>query len=263
MTNHRPVAVVTGASSGIGLELARVLAREGHDLVLVARREPELRSLAAELSSRFGAESTVIAADLSQPDGADYVYESVMNDGLKVDVLVNNAGFATHGRFTETSATTEQQMLAVNIVALTNLTKLFLPAMAKRGRGRILNVASTAAFQPGPFMAIYYASKAYVLSFTEALAEELRGTGVAATALCPGVVPTGFQDVAGLDDSSPMLHSPAVKSPEYVAQAAYAAMAKGKPVVIPGGLNKLGVQSLRVAPRRVVATVIKRLHPPD
>jgi uncharacterized protein len=263
MVLARPIALVTGGSSGIGVDLARVLAREGHDLILVARREPELKAVAAELSTRYGADSTVITADLSTPDGPAKVFDEVTAAGLDVDVLVNNAGFADHGRFWETDPDTAQQMLMVNVVALTDLTRRFLPAMCARRRGHVLNVASTAGFQPGPFMAVYYASKAYVLSFTEALAEELRGTGVAATALCPGVVPTGFQDVAGLDDSSPMLHSPAVKSPEYVAQAAYAAMAKGKPVVIPGGLNKLGVQSLRVAPRRVVATVIKRLHPPD
>jgi uncharacterized protein len=259
----RPVALVTGASSGIGRELARVLAREGHDLVLVARREPELQALAAELTSRFGADSTVVAADLSVADGALQVYDAVTAAGLSVEVLVNNAGFGGHGRFAETSAADEQRMLAVNVVALTELTKLFLPEMAERHRGRILNVASTAAFQPGPFMAVYYASKAYVLSFTEALGEELAGTGVTATALCPGVVPSGFQDAAGLSADAPMSKSPGAKSPEFVAQAGYDAMMSGKRIVIPGALNKFGVQSLRIAPRRAVLGVVRRLHPPE
>jgi short-subunit dehydrogenase len=263
MTRSRPVALVTGASSGIGLELARVLAREGHDLVLVARREPELRALAEELTSKFGVAATVVAVDLSLPDGARQVYDAVSAAGIDVDVLVNNAGFGGHGRFVDTSTANEQRMLAVNVVALTDLTKAFLPAMVSRGRGRILNVASTAAFQPGPFMAIYYASKAYVLSFTEALGEELDGTGVTATALCPGVVPSGFQDAAGLSADAPMSKSPGAKSGEFVAQAGYDGMMHGKRVVIPGVLNKIGVQSLRIAPRRAVLRVVRKLHPPD
>jgi short-subunit dehydrogenase len=176
---------------------------------------------------------------------------------------VNNAGFGGQGRFAETDGATELRMLAVNVVALTDMTKLFLPAMAHRGSGRVLNVASTAAFQPGPFMAVYYASKAYVLSFTEALAEELKGSGVTATALCPGVVPTGFQDAAKLSDQLPLLHSPGVKPPEFVAEAGYAGMMSGRRIVIPGALNKIGVQSLRVSPRRAVVSLVRRLHPPE
>ncbi len=262
MTTPRPVALVTGASSGIGQELARVLAREGHDLVLVARREPELRALGDELSKRYGATSTVITADLSDPEGPQHVYDEVSAAGLSVDVLVNNAGFGGHGRFSETSADEELRMLAVNVVALTALTKLFLPAMTTRGRGHVLNVASTAAFQPGPFMAVYYASKAYVLSFTEAIAEELAGTGVTATALCPGVVLSGFQQAAGLGADQPMLKSPGMKSASFVAEAAYDGMVRGKRIVIPGALNKVGAQSIRFAPRRAVTAVIRRLHPP-
>jgi uncharacterized protein len=263
MPHTRPVALVTGASSGIGLALARVLAREGHDLVLVARREPELAALADELKSRYGADATVIAADLSVATGPRQVFDAVTTAGLQVDVLVNNAGFGGQGRFSETDGATEQRMLAVNVVALTDMTKLFLPAMTKRGHGRVLNVASTAAFQPGPFMAVYYASKAYVLSFTEALAEELNGTGVTATALCPGVVPSGFQDAANLSKDAPMLKSPGAKPPEFVAEAAYDGMMRGRRIVIPGALNKIGVQSLRVSPRRAVVSLVRRLHPPE
>jgi uncharacterized protein len=258
----RPIALVTGASSGIGLELARVLAREGHDLVLVARREPQLNALADELKTRYGAASTVVPADLALANGPQRVYDAVIGAGLEVDVLVNSAGLGGHGRFSDTDPERERHTLAVNVVALTSLTKLFLPAMAERGSGRVLNVASTAAFQPGPFMAVYYASKAYVLSFTEALAEELAGTGVTATALCPGVVPTGFQEAADMSGDLPLLKSPGSKPPEFVAQAGYDGMMRGKRLIIPGVLNKVGVQSLRLSPRRVIVKLVRRLHPP-
>jgi short-subunit dehydrogenase len=258
-----PLALVTGASSGIGIELARVLAREGHDLVLVARREPELTSLATELRSRYGADATVITADLALADAPQAVYDAIAASGRAVDVLVNNAGLGGHGRFWESDAELEQRLLAVNIIALHTLTKLFLPGMVTRGHGRVLNVASTAAFQPGPFMAVYYASKAYVLSFTEALAEELTGTGVTATALCPGIVPTEFQAVAGLANDVPMLRSPGTKSAGYVANAAYNGMMQGRRVVIPGVLNKLGAQAGRISPRTTMVKVTKRLHPPS
>jgi hypothetical protein len=254
---------VTGASSGIGSELARVLAREGHDLVLVARREPELSALAAEVGSRYGATATVITADLASPGGPQHVFDATAAAELAVDVLVNNAGLGGHGRFWETDEDAERRTLAVNIVALTELTKLFLPAMVERRRGKVLNVASTAGFQAGPFMATYYASKAYVLSFTEAIAEELHGTGVTATALCPGVVPTGFQEAADMSPDLPLLRSPGAKSAEYVAQAGYDGMVRGKRVVVPGALNKVGVQGLRLSPRRAVTKVVGRLHPPD
>jgi len=263
MSRPRPIALVTGASSGIGLELARVLAREGHDLVLVARREPELKALADELSTRYGADSTVVAADLSVAGGPQAVFDAVTAAGLEVDVLVNNAGLGGHGRFWETDPDAEHRTLAVNVVALTELTKLFLPAMVGRGRGRVLNVGSTAGFQPGPFMATYYASKAFVISFTDALAEELTGTGVTATVLCPGVVPTGFQEAAQMSDDLPLLSSPGAKSAEYVAQAAYSGMMRGKRVVVPGALNKVGVQAIRLGPRRVVSKIVRRMHPPE
>jgi uncharacterized protein len=262
MSQDRPIALVTGASSGIGRELARVLAREGHDLVLVARREPALRELADEVKSRYGADATIILADLAVAGSTKQVFDDVAAACLVVDVLVNNAGLGGHGRFAETDLEFEQGVLAVNIVALTELTKLFLPAMITGRKGRILNVASTAAFQPGPFMAVYYASKAYVLSFTEAIAEELSGTGVTATALCPGVVATGFQAAGGIDGDLPLLRSPGAKSAEYVAQAGYDAMMKGKRIEIPGALNKVGAQGVRVTPRRVMVGITKRLHPP-
>jgi uncharacterized protein len=262
MTQTRPVALVTGGSSGIGLALARVLAREGHDLVLVARREAELRTIAAELTTKYGAAVTVVVVDLSVPGAARHVADQIEAAGLEVEILVNNAGFGGTGRFAETDAGHEDRMLAVNVVALTQLCKLLLPAMSRRGHGRILNVASTAAFQPGPFMAVYYASKAYVLSFTEALGEELAGTGVTATALCPGVVPSGFGEASGISDHAPLMRSPGAKSAETVAQAGYEGMVRGHRVVIPGLLNKIGVQGLRVSPRRAVTQLVRHLHPP-
>jgi uncharacterized protein len=257
----RPLAVVTGASAGIGRELADILAREGHDLVLVARRETELKALAEELHRRHGATSTIAAVDLSQPDAADQIVAAI-GAGTPVDVLVNNAGFGGHGAFAERPRGDEQRMLAVNVVALTDLTRVLLPGMVARSRGRVLNVGSTAAFQPGPFMAVYYATKAYVLSFSQALAEETRGTGVTVTCLCPGVTTTEFQQVAGVEDV-PLTKGPLSMSARDVAEAAYSGMSRGRLIVIPGVHNKVGAQATRIAPRQVMLKVVRRLHPVD
>ena len=255
----KPLAIVTGASAGIGRELAKVLAREGHDLVLVARREAELQTLADELKQRHGTDSIVAAVDLAAPDAADRVVAAVGN--RPVDVLVNNAGFGGVGAFVERDRETDQRMLAVNVVALTDLTKVFLPRMVARGRGRVLQVASTAAFVPGPFMAVYYASKAYVLSLSQALAEELSGTGVTVTCLCPGVTESEFHAVAGTQDR-PLTRTPMTMSSEAVAEAGYAAMIRGKRVEIPGAVNKLA-QGARFAPTALVTKVVRRMHPPE
>src|SRR3989475_8551934 len=193
-------ALITGASSGIGLELARVLAEHGHDGGLVARSEATLQSLAAELKAR-DVRAHVIVVDLSAPGAAKAVVDRVRDLALEIDVLVNNAGYGVYGPFLETSLDAELAMIRVNIVALTELTKRLLPAMVARKRGKILNVASTAAFLPGPLMAVYYATKAYVLSFSEAIANELEGTGVTVTALCPGPTASGFQAAARLEES--------------------------------------------------------------
>src|SRR3954468_23497255 len=228
----RPLAVVTGASAGIGRELADILAREGHDLVLVARREAELKTLAEELLQRHGAISTVAPVDLSQPDAADQVLAAIGPEAA-VDVLVNNAGFGGHGAFAERPRSDELRMLAVNVVALTDLTRVLLPGMVARGHGRVLNVGSTAAFQPGPFMAVYYATKAYVLSLSQALAEETRGTGVTVTCLCPGVTDTEFHGVAGTD-AQPLTSGALSMPARAVAEAGYRAMMRGKLIVVPG-----------------------------
>jgi short-subunit dehydrogenase len=254
----RATALVTGASAGIGLELARVLAREGHDLVLVARRESALKQLADELKDRYGADSAVVAVDLAEADAGARIEEAI--GSRPVDVLVNNAGFGGVGAFVEREHDDDMRMVAVNVVALTDLTKRFLPAMVARGHGRVLNVASTAAFQPGPFMAVYYATKAYVLSLSQALAEETSGTGVTVTCLCPGVTDTEFHGVAGTD-AQPLTSGPLSMSAASVAEAGYRAMVRGKLLEIPGVHNKVGAQSIRIAPRRVVLKVVRRLHP--
>lgn len=251
-------ALVTGASSGIGLELARLFAADGHDLVLVARRGDALKQLAAELGSRHGVRATVIAADLADPIGPAEIARSVEAAGLEIEFLVNNAGYGMHGRFAQADAAEELAMLQVNVVALTHLTSLFLPAMLARGRGRVMNVASTAAFQPGPLMAVYYASKAYVLSFTEALAEEVRGTGVTVTALCPGPTTSGFQARARMEAARLVRINPFMADAASVAAAGYAGLMRGKRIVIPGIANKLLAQSVRFAPR-VFATKVAAL----
>lgn len=236
-----------------------MLAREGHDLVLVARRQAELDELAAALKAQYGAGTQVVPADLAEPDAAAKVIAELGSDP-RVDVLVNNAGFGGHGAFAARDREADLRMVAVNVTALTDLTKLLLPGMVARGRGRVLNVASTAAFQPGPFMAVYYATKAYVLSLSEALAEELSGTGVTVTCLCPGVTETEFHAVAGTD-AQPLTQGPLAMSAAAVAEAGYKAMMRGKRLEVPGLHNKFGAASIRMAPRGVVLKVVRRLHP--
>ena len=263
--NHapaRPLALVTGASVGIGAELARELARHGHDLVLTARRVAPMQALADELR-RTGAEATVIAADLSRPGAVPAFLEDVVGRGLDVDVLVNNAGFGAAGRFARMEPHRLGEMLQVNIVALTELTRLLLPGMIERGFGRVLLVASVAGFQPGPHMAAYFASKAYVLSLGEALAYELRGTGVTVTTLCPGATATEFFDVAGTEKSIMARHLRRMMPPEEVARLAYRGLAAGKRVVITGAMNRLTAMAGRYAPRPVVLPVTERLMKED
>ena len=256
MTETR-TALITGASSGIGEELARLFAADGYRLVLVARSTDKLNELAREFLNAFKTETRVISADLGRPGAAAEIVAQL--DGAPVDVLVNNAGFGLFGAFAETPLDKELNMIQLNVVALTHLTKLLLPAMLARKSGRVLNVASTAAFQPGPLMAVYYATKAFVLSLSEALAEELRGTGVTVTCLCPGVTKTEFQQVAGVEDLT-LNVGPLAMSAQAVAEAAYAGMAKGKRLVVPGVHNKIGAQSVRVSPRGLVLRLVRRLH---
>lgn len=255
----RKTALVTGASAGIGRELAGLFAHHRHDVVLTARREERLRDLAAELQARTGVTAHVVAADLAAEDGARHLHDEVTGRGIDIEYLVNNAGFGTFGPFADTDPRQTMDLVRVNVAALTELTALFVPPMVARHSGRVLNVASAAAFQPGPLMATYYASKAYVLHLSEALSEELEGTGVSVTALCPGPVRTEFQEVAGMESSGLVLHKRLV-SVEEVAEAGYAAMMRGKPLVVPGMATKLLAFSVRFAPRRFVAKFVRRLQ---
>ena len=254
-----PTALVTGASSGIGLELATLLARDRHNLVFVARRRDRLEAIGRGLTEEIGVSVAILAHDLAQPEAPPAIAHELAERGLAIDILVNNAGFGVYGPFTETPLEKELAMIEVNVTALTHLTKLLLPGMIQRRRGRILNVASTAAFQPGPLMAVYYATKAYVLSFTEALANELAGSGVTVTALCPGPTVTEFQKEAGLEMTR-LFRSPLVMQAPEVARAGYEGMLRGKPIVIPGAGNRALVQALRVSPRRLVTAIARRIQ---
>lgn len=257
-TNGRPAALVTGASSGIGAELARILAREGYTIIASGRDRGRLSALASELECTYGAAVRICIADLADPEAADALYRETRTAVGRVEVLVNCAGFGRYGRYDETEWEWEEAMIRVNVTALSRLTKLFLPEMIARGRGMVLNVASTAAFQPGPFMAVYYATKAYVLHFTEALAEEFRSTGVSFTALCPGPVKTGFQLTAGssLPGSG---RNPFVLAAREVAEYGYRAMVRGKTVAIPGYANRLAVRLGRFVPRSFMRRLVRRI----
>ena len=258
MTSSTPGqrALVTGASNGIGLELARVLAREGCDLVITARNGPALGEIARDLSSAYHVVVHPMAADLALPGAAQALMQEIASAGLVVDVLVNNAGFGLFGPFATTPMDNEQRMIDLNISAVVTLTKLCLPGMIARRRGRVLNVASTAAFLPGPNMAVYYATKAFVLSFSEAIADELRETGVTVTVLCPGPTQTGFQQAARMQKSR--LVEGAMMDAADVAAAGYQGMLAGRPVVIPGASNRMVPVMTRVLPRRLVTIVSRR-----
>jgi short-subunit dehydrogenase len=258
MPDAKGTALVTGASAGLGLELARIFAKDKHDLVLVARRREKLDELASELGKAHGVKSLVLAADLADPKAPEAIFEQVAAAKLEVDFLVNNAGFGSNGRFHELDKRKELGMVEVNVTALLHLTRLFLPGMVARKRGRVLNVGSTAGFVPGPFMATYYASKAFVNSFTEALAHELRGTGVTATVLCPGATATEFAAVAGNDKSK--LFKSGVADSASVALYGYRAMLAGKTIAVPGIGNKLTVLAPRITPRVVARSIAARLN---
>jgi short-subunit dehydrogenase len=262
--SSRPIALVTGASGGIGLELAKLFAADGHDLVLVARDRDRLAAVARELESRHGIRATAAPADLADPAAPAALHAALEREGRRVDVLVNNAGFGLCGGFAELDASAQVEMVQVNVAALTHLTRLCLPPMLARRAGGILNVASTAAFQPGPLMAVYYASKAYVLSFSEALAGELAGTGVTVTALCPGPTATGFQSRAGMERSR-MLRDLRLMDASAVARAGYRAFRAGRRVVVPGWTNRLLAGAVCFLPRGLVLRVARRLNsqPPE
>ncbi|MGD1046155.1 MAG: SDR family oxidoreductase [Bacteroidota bacterium] len=254
-----PIALITGASNGIGLELAKLFARESHDLALVARSHDKLKYIAEDLQQTYGVQVKYYTKDLSISSTPEEIFEALQSEGGNIDVLVNNAGFGWRGEFAQMELTDTLEMIQVNITTLTHLTRLFLPGMIERRRGKILNVASTAAFQPGPMMAIYYASKAYVLSFSEALSEELQGTGVTVTAFCPGPTATGFGKRAGFTNEK-IFGGMLSMDPYTVALDGYKGLMKGKPLIISGWKNWLGTQLVRIIPRPLPARLVKKVQ---
>lgn len=254
---NRKTAVITGASSGIGLEFARLFARDGYDLVLVARRLNELEKLKTELEKESKISVKIIQKDLAKPTSAEDIFKDLEQD--RIDVLVNNAGFGSVGDFAESDWDVQSKMMNVNIVALVHLTRLFLSGMIKRGSGKILNVASTAAFQPGPLMAVYYATKSFVVSFSQAIATELIGSGVTVTCLCPGPTVSDFQDTAGMKKSK-IMKLLKFASAYDVALYGYRAMDKGKRLAIHGLMNRVFVCLIKFIPAGFILKLIRYLH---
>ena len=252
----RKTALITGASFGIGSEFARIFAREGYNLVLVARTADKLRQLASELEKAYGTRSLILAADLTDPGAPAYVLDQTKRADIQVDVLVNNAGFGQYGLFVDNDLEECLRQIQLNVTTLTHLTRLYLPAMVERGSGGVLNVASTAAFQAGPLMAVYFATKAYVLLFSEAIANELQGTGVTVTCLCPGATTTEFHKRAKA--TGMRLLKMGSMDAHTVAEDGYRAFVAGKPVVISGFKNWLVAQSVRFSPRRLVTAIARK-----
>jgi short-subunit dehydrogenase len=256
-------ALVTGASSGIGAEIAAILAARGHGLTLVARREDRLRSLADDLAATHGIRAEVVAADLSDEDDRTRVVTEVAERGLAVNILVNNAGFTTMGPVSAADVAGELAMVRTDVEAVVHLCTAFLPGMVERRSGAVLNVASTAAYQPLPGQAGYGASKAFVLSYSHAVRAELRGSGVSVTALCPGPVATGFAEASGLTDTEAGESLPAIMwvTARAVADAAVAGMDADRAVVIPGMANKVGAGAGWLAPRSLILPLLAKRHP--
>ena len=253
MTDHRETVLVTGASGGIGLELARVFAAHAYDLVLVARRAAELEALAERCRSEHDVRVDVMPMDLLGPDAPAKLVQQIVDHDLRIDVLVNNAGLMDMGAFAEIEIDQHERLLQLNILVLTSLTRRLLPAMIRRGRGRILNVASTSSFQPVPSLALYAASKAFVLSLSESLSEELKGTGVTVTALCPGITKTDMYDRAQDEhDSVRSLPGIFLSDVEDVAKEGFEACVAGRPVVVPGLPNRVLASSVGLYPRWLV-----------
>jgi uncharacterized protein len=257
--NQQKTALITGASGGIGYEFAKLFAQDGYNLVLIARSKEKLAQVAQNLQGKFGISVKIIIKDLGVPTAPEEIFTELQNEGTKIHALVNNAGFGSYGLFAETDINVELQMMQVNVVSVTHLTKLFVREMIKQREGKILNVASTAAFQPGPLMAVYYATKAYVLSFSEALANELEGTGVTVTALCPGPTESGFQKRADMEQSK-LVSGQKIMDAETVAKIGYRGLMENKTVVIPGLKNQILAQSIRITPRNLVTKIVRNLQ---
>ncbi|MBP5971947.1 SDR family oxidoreductase [Brasilonema sp. CT11] len=256
---QKQTALITGAASGIGYELAHLFARDSYNLVLVDKNGQKLSEIAEEFPKKFGIYVIKIVKDLSIPTAPEEIFTDLQQASIKVDVLVNNAGFGSYGLFYETNLAAEMEMLQVNLVSLTYLTKLFLKDMVNQGNGKILNVASTAAFQPGPLMAVYSATKTYILFFSEALANELKDTGVTVTVLCPGPTESAFHKITGMADSE-LLKNKKMMSAESVAKIGYAGLLAKATVVIPGVKNKILAELVRFTPRKLVTEVVRSMH---
>jgi len=254
----RNIAVVTGASSGIGAELAQALAARDYHVVAVARRVERLKELCQRISSA-GGECTAVAADLRSLVDRERVAATLEPNAQRVEVLINNAGLGTHGFFRDTDLERELELIDVNCAAVVHLTKRLLPWMLARQRGYIMNLASVAAFQPGPVMALYYASKAFVLSFSEALSEECEGTGVVVSALCPGTIPTEFQQRAGIASSAPPAYASKMSARD-VAEMGLEQMFAGKRVFVPAARNRLAIFVNRFLPRRAIVKAVRKIQ---
>jgi short-subunit dehydrogenase len=252
-------ALITGASNGIGLELAKVHASKGDNLILVARNKSKLEELKVELEKAFKVKVHIIAKDLSGSNSAKEVYEETTQQNIQIDYLINNAGFGDFGFFVENDWNKELQMINLNITTLTQFTKLYLQEMVKRRSGKIMNVASTAAFQSGPTMAVYYATKAYVLSFSEAIDNEVRDKGVTVTTLCPGATESGFQAAAAMEESA-LVKGKKLPSSKEVAEYGYKSMMNGKTVAIHGFMNWILANSVRFTPRALVVKITRKLQ---
>jgi uncharacterized protein len=252
--------LITGASGGIGYELAKLFARNQHNLVLAARSADKLAQLATELRTQ-GVTVKTVPLDLSTPLAPKFLFDQLQTEGVAVDLLINNAGFGAFGEFAQMSNDKIVGQIQLNVTALTELTRLFLPAMLVRHSGRIMNVASTAGFQPGPLMAVYYATKAYVISFTEALANEVRKSGVTVTCFCPGATHTGFAKRAG-NDKSRLFRQLGAMNVEHVALDGYRAVMEGRTLAISGAHNWLVAQSTRFAPRKMVTAISRWISEP-
>lgn len=257
MQSGSKTALITGASAGIGRELAKLFAADGHNLVLVARNGPRLAQFADDLQREFAVSAKSFPLDLTDTSAPQFLLDQLARESIAVETLVNNAGYGIRGAFAQTPAEESLGQIQLNIAALTHLTRLFLQPMLDRREGKILNVASTAGFQPGPLMAVYYATKAYVISFSEALANELQGTGVTVTCLCPGPTDTEFQRRAGTEGN--LLKRLRPMDAKSVARDGYNALMKGKPLVISGFRNWLLTESLRISPRRLVTAVSRKV----
>ncbi|OUL36948.1 short-chain dehydrogenase [Nostoc sp. T09] len=255
----KKTALITGAANGIGYELAYIFALNGYNLVLVDRMAEKLAEVANKFQDELGISVKAIVKDLSIKTSPEEIFTELQQEFIKVDVLVNNAGFGIHGLFNETNLNTELEMLQVNLVCLTHLTKLFLKDMVKQGEGKVLNLSSAAAFQPGPLMAVYFATKAYILSFSQALASELEGTGVTVTALCPGPTESAFHERTGIAGAKQVENNNMMDAAT-VAKIGYRALMEGKTVAIPGFKNRLLAEIVRFTPRNLVTKIVKNMQ---